>query len=251
VGFYQNVNVFADINNLENLDASVDIFSISDSGLILGGAVPITKYFSAGISTRIFQRQAVDMYMSGYDILTLVESTQDDFLAAVFDSVKRSSGLGWGVGLNAGVLLELPLGPKAPRIQLAGTLEDFGQTSFSKFSQNGPILPSSIPETYHGGVSLLTPIGKKWTWTLAVDYRDVLGDELLWEKINFGMEFRNKYVSLRVGLHQGYPSYGLSLEMFPHTRIHFASYSKELGSSLRERAITNYLLQLSIGFNPF
>jgi len=68
---------------------------------------------------------------------------------------------------------------------------------------------------------------------------------------HLGLEYRHKYFGLRGGYDQGYFTYGASWELLPHTRVHFASYAKELGENFHERSQRWYVVQLVIGFRPY
>ncbi len=248
-GLYQLGNVFADIGNLNSLDAFVDIFSVSDSGLIMGFGVPLMKFISIGVSGRIFQRSAIDLYMTGTDLLERTGTDRSEFLEAVFDSVKGSSGLGWAMAANAGVLIEVPTKPNDPQIQLGATAEDIGMTSFHQYGRTPT--PPAVPMSYHAGMGIKFPMKKKGWFNVALDVRDILGYRP-WVKMGrLGLEFKHNRFGLRVGVMDGYPTYGASLEMFPHTRIHLASYAYELGEDYWTRSYRVYALQFVVGFNPF
>jgi len=252
--FYENFNSFTDLQNIDSitapLDASVDINLFNDAGFILGLGIPASKYFSIGVSGRIFQRNAVDTHLTAQDLLSELSVTQTDFREAIFNHVEDLIGVGYAVGINGGVLAEIPLPKDYPTVTLAATAEDIGQTTFRKMGDLP--LPKAIRPSYHFGAALQYKLNTLSNLNFALDHRN-FGESLPWfKKWHFGTEYRHKYFALRAGVNDAYLTFGASIEFPPHTRLHIATYQTELDDySFLTRGQRWYVMQLTIGFNPF
>lgn len=248
LGVFNNLVSFSDIRALASLDASVDIYFRNDMGLLLAFAIPFTKYFSAGLSAKLVHRISADVTMTGHDLLEELQASQGDFLNSIYTNIQELTGTGYALGANVGVLAELPLGPQFPRIRLAATIEDVGVTTFRPFGTLPN--PPPIPPTYHAGLAVTYNLAKNLQWNFTFDVRDAF-QPLHWTKMaHLGAELRHKFFGVRAGFYQGYLAYGVSLEFAPHTKIHVASVSSELGTTFRERGLRWYVVQATLGFNP-
>lgn len=249
-GIYDQVTSYTDLNNLSSLDATVDLFTANDIVATAGFGIPATKYFSVGFAVKAIQRSAVDGTLTGQNLIDQAGTTQGDFLAAVHNSLDNLQSIGWAVGLNVGVLGEIPLATKSPRVRLAATIEDVGQTTFQSFGSSTN-KPPPLKPSYNFGSAFTYTLAKDLVWNFTADLRNTF-DSINFAKIfHFGTEIRHKRFGIRAGIYQGYLSYGASLEFPSHTRLHFASVETELGDGFRQRGFRSYLLQLQIGFNPF
>jgi len=248
--FFDNLNSFTDIRNMTSLDASVDLNLSNDVGLIVGLGIPATKYLSFGFSVRGFQRNAVDSYLTARDLLEEIQTSQGEFMTAIYDHINDLVGFGYAIGLNAGVLVEVPLPKDFPAWTFAGTVEDLGQTTFKAIGSLPT--PNPIRPTYHLGTALSYTIDSMSKFNIALDYRNAT-EFLPWhKKLHLGVEYRHKFFALRAGAYDAYLSWGFSLEFPPHTRLHFATYQVELDDLKRqERGQRYYMMQFIIGFNPF
>lgn len=246
LGFFDNLQMFTDIGNLQRLE--IDAYGFNDLGVIAGFGFPVGDLFRFGFSTRLIQRSGVDATLTIQDLLAQVGVGSTDFLGAVYDNLRKLAGTGWGVGLTVGSLLRVPLATKSPHLQFAATVEDFGYTSFRKLGSGGT--PPRIEPSYNFGVGLNYTLTKVSDFNVAMDARHVFSSVPVHQMFHFGLEYRHRFFALRTGAYQGYPTLGVSFEALPHTRIHFSSYSVELGQKLWERQHRWYLLQVIIGFSP-
>lgn len=252
--FFENFNSFTDLQNIDSitaaLDASVDINIANDAGFILGLGIPASKYFSAGVSARIFQRNSVDTHLTAEDLLSELSITQTDFRQAIFNHIDDLVGVGWAVGVNAGVIVQLPFAQDFPTVTLAATAEDLGQTTFRKMGDVPT--PAPIRPSYHFGAALQYKLDTLSNLNFMVDHRN-FGEKIPWhKKWHLGTEYRHKFFAFRAGMSDAYLSLGASLEFPPHTRLHFATYQTELDDyGIATRGQRWYVMQLTIGFNPF
>ena len=252
-GVYSNTRSFFDLQTFSFLGIAipdVDVYAYNDVGAIAGIALPIGPYFSLGVSTRLFIRTGIDAHISALDLLANLGLSQTDFTSAAYTELSKLMGNGWGLGVNLGSLIRIPLGGKdTPELSIAATVEDVGNTSFTALAT--PNGPPKIPMTFHGGVALIYPLGKVTKLNVSVEARHIFENLPLVKQSHLGVELRHKAFSVRAGLYQGYFTYGASFELLPHTKIHASSYAVELGNSWHERSQRWYMLQASIGFNPF
>lgn len=256
LSLYNNTFGFFDTKNVDILGYTVpsaDVYAFNDTGLIAGFGIPVTPYFSFGASARLMMRTAIDANLSAQELVSqLGLSSIEEFESAIYNSLKRLAGNGYGIGLNMGTMLKIPLtsGKDSTMLHLAGVVEDVGQTGFTSLTTTLPA-PPPIRTNYIAGAAILWPYTKNSRITFSAELRHLELPVGLNKKAHMGLEFKHKYYGLRIGFEQGYPTAGLSWELLPHTRVHFATYGKELGDSFRERSQRWYMLQLVIGFRPY
>jgi len=248
---YTNANGFFEIQNLSLPE--VDVYAFNDLAAIAGFGLPLGENFSIGMSVRLIQRSGVDAHLTVYDLLDQLGGiSQEAFLDAAYRELKTMMGMGYGIGLNLGAMARIPLGQKrgkGPRLQLAATVEDAGQTTFRSFGSTAP--PPPIRPTYNAGMALVYDAGKDAVVNITFDVRHMFEPEPFVKTAHFGLEYRHKFFALRAGAHQLYPTFGASFELLPHTRVHFSTFASELGTSVHERSQRWYTLQAVVGFNPF
>lgn len=250
---YFGLSLFSITNGYWNIQRllfpTVDVYAYSDLGVIAGIGLPVGDYISLGFSVRAFMRTGMDFHMDTASMLASLGISQIDFMRAIYDELAKASGTGYAVGLNVGSLLKIPIpGKHATRVQAAITVENFGQTTFLPLRTLKT--PTNIPMSVNLGSALIYDLDKSSKFQLAADYRNALGRLPFFKKAHLGIEYQHRYFGLRAGFSEGYPSYGMSLTVLPHTQFHFSSYSYELGNNYHEQSQRFYLLQAVIGFNP-
>ena len=176
---------------------------------------------------------------------------------------------GRGVGADVGLLYQ-----PTDRFNFGLMIRDAGGTrlSFDKVdAENGysalrerdtVIRPRTnmgiaiVPET------LLWLLPTTDRWTFALDVRDVFnhdehvffengfrrpfGDDL-YERVHMGAEFRYWFFRFRGGAYQGYPSFGLGLDI-PFLKLDYAYYSRELGDNAGDLRQGNHIASFAIRF---
>jgi hypothetical protein len=225
--------------------------SFHDQGAIAGAAFSLTDFLSFGFSLRAFYRSGIDFSLTAQDVIDKYGANANTLLDNIYQELSNEAGQGYAFGLNAGVRIQVPLkskGPSSPKLFLAATAEDIGNTTFHAL--DGHAVPVTLKQQFNFGGALIYPFAKNWSWNLAADMRNALEPTDFVRLFHIGTEIRQSNFGLRVGANQGYLTYGFSLEFPPHTRLHFSSYGIELGNKRWEKEQRLYLLQLNIGFNP-
>jgi hypothetical protein len=236
--------------NLQNLQLpNADIYAMNDLGIISGVGIPLSDDFSIGASVRVFERTGVDAYVTPQQLIAqLGINNVSNFNSAVNTYIQSLVGSGYGVGLNLGMMLKVPLG-KSTTLQFAATAEDVGQTKMYPIS--GANTPPNIPTTYNFGTAFINTLSRNSDFKISVDYRDAFGSTPLFEQLHIGGEYHWRALSLRAGYYEGYPSFGLGIDAPPQTKINLTTYAVEEGNSLWQTGQRVYLAQVIIGFNPF
>lgn len=139
---------------------------------------------------------------------------------------------GFGIGLDGGALFSLPW---AGLPTLGFVARNIGDTSFSggaPFPQGEgtSTMHDKIKMTYDGGFSFSPKIGKRDTFTFAIDYRDIQDVSYVDTRrhINLGLEFDfRKSFYLRTGYGRGYFTAGFGLAS-KFGSFDFGTYGEEL-----------------------
>lgn len=246
---FQDAKGFFDVSSATT--NGIDIYAHNDIGIISGIGVPLGDFFSVGVSGKVFQRTGVDFQYnpatitSDSDLMNAIQSGE------LYTLLKDLANTGWGIALNAGIIARIPLqnnDKNGPKLHVSAVAENIGNTTFKPLGSISA--PPSIKQSYTLGMAYSVPLSKNWVWNTTADVKHVLESLPFVKQFHFGTEFRHNIFGLRAGVSQGYPTLGFSLEFPPHTRLHFSTYAKELGSKLNERNHRWYLMQLVIGFNP-
>lgn len=248
IGFFDNLVAYYDIPDVFTPNAQVDVYSFNDLGLIAGFGLPVGKWVSLGFTGRVFQRTAVDAVYTSADILSLAGTNPANFQQNIFDSVQALSGVGFGIAFNFGALIEIPMKSRNTTGRVGLHVEDFASTAFSAIGDSTP--PPNALQKVHLGSAIIYELSKNQRLSFALDYRNIFSAGNLWARTHLGIEYKNNWVGLRLGLHQGYPSAGISFTQPPHTRIQFSTYASEIGSVLWDTPRRMYNLEIIIGFNP-
>jgi hypothetical protein len=246
---YQSLNSFVNMSNLDTLDLNVDMFSYNDIGAIAAVGYPLLPNFSLGASVRVFARTGVDATLTSQSLLNeLALSQSTDVTSAVYNSLSRLMGTGWAVGANLGFLFKVPVPQGYPEIKIAGTMEDFADTEFRDLGTERR--PPNMKRTLNLGLSFKNRLSNGDTLTFAFDARRNFESLPFFKRAYAGIEYRNRYFGIRGGLYQANPTFGISIETPPHTRIHLSTYAAALDSTLWGESQRWYVMQLIIGFNP-
>lgn len=245
---YNNLSSFTDFQSFQANDVDVAVFN--DTGITAGIGLPIGKTFSLGFTAKGILRSASDITTDVNTLLTQYGATLTSFSTAAGQIIQDNLKSGYGFGFDAGMLWKIPLEDKETQVQLAATVENLGSTSFRQYSSSQEA-PSALPMTYNFGGALIYESKKSSRFSLEIDVRDALSPGVsLLKMIHVGAEYKKNWFSLRGGIMEGYPTFGVSIETPPHTKIHFSSYAQELGDTLWERGTRFYMFQIVIGFNP-
>ena len=253
LSFFSHGTSFMRLSNLTDLNANVDLYGFNDVGVAAGVGIPLGPYLSVGATVRGFQRTGIDAVLTGVDLLMamglpVTPPSQAQVISAVFQQVQTLMGGGLGLGLDLGMLFQVPLPKGYPKWSLAAVVDDFGKTTFRPFLLTNA--PKRVDTTIHFGTALQYELGKYGQFNLSFDYRNAFESVALVKQLNLGVEYRQPKFGLRGGLSQGYLTFGASIEFPPSTRIHFSSSASELGASLWQQEYRVFMMQIAIGFNP-
>lgn len=230
----------------------VDAYSFNDLGAAIAFGIPLGNYFSVGLGVKAVQRTAIEVNKTPEQIqaetgLTVIEIAADPY-GKLAD---KYLGVGFGIPLTAAAMFTIPKWSKtAPTVQLAATYENIGNTSYRLL--RGNTAPSASRASLNFGSLLQYSVSKDAVINVTADLKHQLQGLPFFKTFHLGTEYRHRVFGLRMGLYQGFFSYGFSLEFPPHTRLHFSSYKMDLGtgSGFAELGHQVYQLQFVVGFSP-
>ncbi|MDI6809411.1 MAG: hypothetical protein QME66_10580 [Candidatus Eisenbacteria bacterium] len=204
----------------------VGVVGISKSLGLLG------KKMDIGVSAKYIQRRLLSESLSGTDASTFDEESIQDML----DTLETAkTGLTFDIGalypLNGATTLALVLK------DVAGKVDD-----------------ETIPMTVNVGIAsrpaILKIIPLFRNTVIAADVDDIFGEGSMLNRVHLGAETKFAllpFITLRGGFNQGYPTYGLGLNLLI-VRLDFAYYGEELGSKPGQIPQWNYFGTIKIGF---
>ena len=177
--------------------------------------------------------------------------------------------LGKGFGGDLGFLYQ-----PTNRVNVGLMIEDFGGTKIkyqeTDAKEGYPAVPSYnavIRPRTNVGVALvpqkllwLLPSYERWTFSADINdiraknehllfqdgLRKPLGENL-YTHLHLGAEFRYWFLRFRGGANQGYPCFGLGVDI-PFIKIDYAYYSRELGVHAGDRQEKNHVVSLALRF---
>ena len=147
-----------------------------------------------------------------------IQATENDRSTTSFSNIGYmvNAQSGFGVGLDSGALLTLPMSG-LPTFGFVA--RNVGDTAFSgstplKVTSGTTTTHDKIKSTYDAGFSLFPKIAQNSILTLAADYRDIrnVNKVTVMRRVNLGMELSiKKIMFVRAGYSRGYWSAGLGL----------------------------------------
>ena len=231
-GFFNTATGFT-ASNPPNPSAEPSL--VFDYGAALGFAVPVVPGIAnVGMTFKRINRTGTTDTISAGRLATMTP----DELTSEF---KRR---GTGYGLDFGGMLKVP-GPVSP--SLSFVYRDFGFTSF--VHEEGAGAPSRIePEMVLGGALEISAPLLKITPAFDIRYLN-RADYQFGKKLNLGLEVSLPLIDLRAGLHQGYYSAGVGLNL-ALLHVDVATWGVEMGEYPGQLEDRRYMVQLSfdLGF---
>lgn len=231
-GFFNTATSFS-ATNPPNPSAEPNL--VFDYGVALGAAVPVVPGIAnIGVTLKRINRTGTTDSISAGKLATMTpEQLTEEF--------KRR---GTGYGLDLGGMLKAP-GPISP--SLSFVYRDFGYTTFSH--EEGAGAPSRIePEMVLGGaLEISAPLLKM---TPAFDLRYLnRSDYQFGKKLNLGLEVSLPLIDVRAGLHQGYYSAGVGVNL-ALLHVDVATWGAEMGEYPGQLEDRRYMVQLTfdLGF---
>ncbi|HSG05292.1 MAG TPA: hypothetical protein VLB09_02720, partial [Nitrospiria bacterium] len=208
---------------------TLDVHLGYDIALVVSGAYAFfDESLQAGLTGKLVTRRSQER---GYTILDLVQ--QDGIDLSDLESET-------GFGLDLGFIYKLPFPVVRPTIGAA--IQNIGDLDLGE----GGTIDQRINIGFGARPTIL--FGEI---LLALDFVDITRnageDEDLGKRIHAGVEYRFPMIaSLRLGLNQGYPSYGAGLD-FWMMRFEYAFYIEEIGAHAGQRADRRNIFQFTIG----
>ncbi len=208
-----------------------------DGKLDLGAVAGLAHGFmeqslQLGISGKFIQR---DQYLHTY---TAAEVSSPDFDPSQDFEDNREKETAFGV--DVGGLYHFTDVRLQPTIGLV--IQNIGDMDLGQ---------SEIPQMVNVGAAIHPNF---WILknTLALDINDLLknveGEDDFYKRIHMGGEFKfPSIVTVRAGLNQGYPTFGLGID-FWIMEINYAFYTEEIGVVSGQKADDIHVVQLALGF---
>ncbi len=212
----------------------LDVSSILDAGVAIGFAKKANKFMNFGVVLK-----QVTRYGDRNKFTAASVSTLDPQL--ITDALDKK---GTGIGVDAGI--DFIYRGKSFTPKLSVVAKDIGNTSFSKNNNSfGPPPTQDFELVYAGSLIYDADFA---SLSLAADYRYAMNDEISFaRKLHLGAELSLSLIDLRVGVNQGYMSYGagVNLGIF---RVDATSYGVEIGERAGQQEDRRYMVQLSFDF---
>jgi len=185
----------------------------NDYGFQTGGSFSVGM-MSFGLAAKRVTRTGGSKNVGGATLANVTNNT----LSSQFQDA------GYGFGMDGGVLIAPPA-PFNPIFSMAW--QDMGFTSFIQTAG------SSAPPRIHDNVTFSATFGGEVPllgFRGGVEYRHITDtSEVLGKKLHVGAEITVAMFDLRAGLYQGYPTYGVGLDLF-FLQVDAAYYKIEKGA---------------------
>lgn len=193
---------------------NMDMTFINDWAFQTGGAFPITDQWAIGMSVKRVVRQGGTQNI-GPDILN---DPSTDAILGEFDD----TGVGYGIDLGlVGRFEDVAMNPT-----VSLSWKDVGDTAFNTSSGEAP---DHQKQNLTLGMTL-DSLAWGFGWAAGLEYRHIRTDgEQIGKKLHFGTEFMLGLFDVRGGWYQGYPTYGLGMNVWLFT-LDAAMYSIEKGA---------------------
>jgi hypothetical protein len=203
-----------------------------DLALLVSGAYGFNVLngpLQVGITGKVVDRRMLDQT---YTTRELVEQNGID--------LGRDLQSGRGVGVDLGAIYSLPVFLE-PAVGVS--LQNIGDVNLGDAGK--------LEQQMNLGAALHPPVGfgKLLIAVDIIDLTNQLGeDHDLAKRINMGVEYKfPMLVLLRAGLHQGYPSYGFTVDLWV-LKASYAYYIEEIGAYAGQRPDRRNMAQISFGF---
>lgn len=190
---------------------------ISDLGMTYAAAVPLGSDLTVGFAMKRINRWGGEEAV-GFDIISEYISSQDSNV--VLDQF-LNKGMGYGMDLSFLYKTEKSSMPYATLVW-----KDLGSTTFQKTS--GIKAPPHIPE------NLILGVGYEFDTMLlggkaGFEYRNIRTPNMqIGQKLHAGVELSLPLVDVRLGMNQGYATYGMGLDLW-FFQFDIAQYTVEEG----------------------
>lgn len=214
--------------------STVTLTATNDYGVQLGFALPIIpEIFRLGIAAKRITRYGGSIPVGPGTVASLSNTYINNLL----------NNLGTGYGLDAGLLIEVPVGI---RPAFSFVWQNIGQTYFIPAAgSNSPIAMDNIPTV--GFSSTIDAVLIKIR--PAIDYRHInMTSRQLGVLLHLGLEIEFPGFAVRGGANQGYYTAGASLNL-KYLTVDAATYGVELGNYPGQMEDRRYIASVVIDLN--
>ncbi len=207
--------------------------TVTDAGVATGYALSfLDDNLLVGASAKYIFRRSLD------EEYTVLDITTEDFEDRLDDDTEDGSGALLDIGLIY-KFSDIQIGEKTSAFQIG--------ISANNFVDNDMGDAQDIDE--HIDLGLAATLDK---WTFALDYVDLFNqvgdDEDMGKRLRLGAEWAVKpFLFLRLGLYQGYPTFGVGLET-KNVQFDVLTYAEEVGTYSGQRDDRRYMMRLGLGF---
>jgi hypothetical protein len=214
---------------------------ITDTGVALGTGFSIGPFFQTGFVAKYITRTGDRKDFGAQTIADVVSGTltPDD----IFDSLTETKGTGYAFDMGMNITVPLPVQPT-----LSFVWKNIGDTKF-RAGVDEPTPPKELQDMTVGASLLIDAWLVSLVPIVEVNHLQE-GDVQIGQKLHMGLELGIPFVDFRVGLHQGYLSYGAGIDL-GILRLDAASWGVELGGYPGQYESRRYMVQatLSLGFD--
>lgn len=214
---------------------TLNVSFIKDTGVALGTGFPIGPFIQYGIVLKKITREGS---RNAYGPSVIADIAAGNATPDVIFQDLLHKGTGYAMDMGWNFTFPAPVQPT-----LSFVWKNMGNTKFIPAA--GSPAPPTEPQEWIIGSSLMVDLGLIHI-APSLDFKHVNDtDEQLGKKVHLGVEFGLPLIDLRVGLNQGYLSYGAGMELgFLH--IDAASWGEEVGGYPGQLESRRYMIQASI-----
>lgn len=232
----------------KEIDTSVDVTAISDSGLVVGYARSIIDpNLHIGLNSKLLFRAGGKKKFTALDI-----AQKQSFNL----NPKDIGGAGGGIDFDLGATYELPMLPWGLVNRASLVLSNLVASDFSMGRQGGT--PPRNARSFTLGYYTVFP---GWNFVdnfhVLVDFAEFnLGGESdrdygqrvgsFFKHVNFGVEMPINWFTFRAGFHQGYITAGFGVNA-KYMRLDFATYGEELAGGPGRLQSRRFALTIAFG----
>lgn len=229
------VDIDASIMADNPVSPTLDVSFIKDSGVAFGTGFPIGPFIQYGIALKRITREG-SRKSYGPSVIADVAAGTSDPDVIFRDLLNKGTGYAMDMGWN----FTFPA-PVQPTFSLVW--KNIGNTKFT------PALGSEAPPTEQQewilGSSLMVDLGL-FHIAPSLDFKHANDtEEQLGKKVHLGVEFGLPLLDLRVGLNQGYLSYGAGIDL-GFLQVDAASWGTEVGGYPGQLESRRFMIQASI-----
>lgn len=195
---------------------------------------------SIGMGVKFIKREGLDSEFDLFstDILNIVSNGVEN-VSDLREALGYAKGKAWGFDLG----IDHTISTGMTEYHLSGSILDVADTKFRKIGESDEDVPRQ-EMAINLGMSAKQNF-KLLEWSLALDAHSINQPIDYRRMLGIGASFRVLNVEFLAGFSQGYPSYGVSLNLWP-IKLTAGFYGVELGEKYREEKGKRAILQLSL-----